>query len=196
VGVVGDGYGDMAAGTVPEYGTARTNTYTMSKSASPTAAWSTLRVLPYDASHRTSAVVGADLLPDRGQLRRTVPVPLHLKDRVEVLIQFRCIEVGQQPPAKPDSAALGDDDRAWLLSRLGRRRTAAGDLVVTSDRTRNQARNRDDAAAKLAALVRAARARPKRRKPTRASRGAIERRLAAKRSRGDTKRRRRAPDGD
>jgi hypothetical protein len=47
------------AWTVPAYGSARTYTYTMSKSASPTAAWSTLRVLPYDASHRTSAVVGA-----------------------------------------------------------------------------------------------------------------------------------------
>jgi ribosome-associated protein len=95
-----------------------------------------------------------------------------------------------------DSAALGDDDRAWLLSRLGRRLTAAGDLVVTSERTRNQARNRDDAAAKLAALVRTALARPKRRKPTRASRGAVERRLAAKRSRSDAKRARRAPERD
>ncbi len=93
-----------------------------------------------------------------------------------------------------DSAALSADDRAWLLQRLDRRLTSTGELLVTSERTRNQARNRDDAAAKLAAIVRAALARPKRRKPTRAGRGAIERRLQAKRIRSRKKRDRQPPD--
>jgi ribosome-associated protein len=67
------------------------------------------------------------------------------------------------------------------LRRLaGRRWTADGALVVTSERFRSQALNREDARAKLADLVRAALVAPRRRIPTRPGRGAIERRIQAK----------------
>lgn len=91
------------------------------------------------------------------------------------------------------SAALGEEDRAWLLQRLGSRLTGAGELLVTSSRTRDQVKNREDAMAKLAAIVSAALERPKARRPTRPGRGARERRLEAKKRQGARKQGRRRP---
>ncbi len=86
------------------------------------------------------------------------------------------------------SVALGDADRRWLLHRLGTRLTADGSLVVTSNRGRTQAGNREDALAKLAGIVRSALTRPKGRRKTAPSRGATERRIAAKKQRARVKR--------
>ena len=88
------------------------------------------------------------------------------------------------------SAALGDDDRTWLLHRLRSRLTADGTLIVTSTATRDQLKNRDDATSKLALIVRAALDRPKPRKATRPSRSAKRRRLADKRHHAEIKRNR------
>lgn len=85
------------------------------------------------------------------------------------------------------SAALGDRDRAWLLHRLRTKLTSAGDLVVTSNRTRDQIRNREDALEKMAAAVRSALERPKPRRKTRPTRGAIEGRLQEKKQRSRLK---------
>jgi ribosome-associated protein len=93
-----------------------------------------------------------------------------------------------------NSAAVSDADREWLMERLRTRLTADGTLVVTSQRTRDQARNRADARVKLADLVREALARPTPRRPTRPSRGAVERRLQAKKQRAQRKRTRQSPD--
>lgn len=95
-----------------------------------------------------------------------------------------------------NSAVLTDADRARLLEKLAPRLTSAGELIVTSDKTRNQARNREDATARLAEIVRAALARPKRRKKTRPGRGAVERRLREKKQRSQKKQDRRAPGED
>jgi ribosome-associated protein len=88
------------------------------------------------------------------------------------------------------SAALGDDDRAWLVHRLRSRLTSDGTLIVTSTATRDQLKNRDDATSKLALIVRAALDRPKPRKETRPSRSAKRRRLADKRHHAEIKRNR------
>ena len=88
------------------------------------------------------------------------------------------------------SAALTDDERAWLIERLGRRLTSDGTLIVTSTATRDQQKNRDDATSKLALIVRAALDRPKPRKPTKVSRGAKRRRVADKRHHAEIKRNR------
>ena len=88
------------------------------------------------------------------------------------------------------SAALGDDDRAWLVARLRSRLTSDGTLIVTSTATRDQGRNRDDAAAKLALIVRTALDRPTPRRPTRPSRAAKRRRVADKRHHAEIKRNR------
>ena len=83
------------------------------------------------------------------------------------------------------SAALGADDRAWLLSRL--RLSANGELIITSSRTRDQVVNRQDALEKLALIVKAALDRPKQRKPTKVSRGVKRRRVADKRAHAEKK---------
>jgi len=92
------------------------------------------------------------------------------------------------------STALSDTDRDRLLGKLAARLTTAGELIVTSERTRDQGRNREDARAKLAALVARALERPKPRKKTRPSRAARERRLTEKKRRGERKRGRRPVD--
>jgi ribosome-associated protein len=92
------------------------------------------------------------------------------------------------------SAALGEDDRAWLISKLRGRLTNAGELLVTSERTRDQAKNRADAQAKLVAIVAAALFRPKKRRATRPTRGSKERRIGEKKHRADIKKSRRVDD--
>ena len=92
------------------------------------------------------------------------------------------------------SAALSDDERAWLLERLASRLTGDGTLIVTSTATRDQGKNRDDATRKLALMVRVALARPKPRKPTKISRGAKRRRVADKRHHSEIKRNRSGKD--
>jgi len=89
------------------------------------------------------------------------------------------------------SAALGEDDRAWLLQKLRSRLTGDGTLIVTSTATRDQIANRADAMSKLALIVAAALDRPKPRKPTRPSKGAKRRRLADKRHHAEKKANRR-----
>jgi ribosome-associated protein len=92
------------------------------------------------------------------------------------------------------SAALGDDDRAWLVQRLRSRLTGDGTLIVTSTATRDQGKNRDDATSKLALIVRTALDRPKPRKATKPSRGAKRRRIADKRHHAEIKRNRSSRD--
>jgi len=92
-----------------------------------------------------------------------------------------------------ESAALSDADRQWLLKRLSGRLSAEGELVVTSSRTRDQSRNRDDARTKLAEVVGRALRRPKRRKKTRPSAAAKEARLREKRRRSESKQKRQSP---
>jgi ribosome-associated protein len=66
-----------------------------------------------------------------------------------------------------------------------------GRLLVTSQRTRDQARNLEDARDKVRRLVARALVAPKRRRATRPSAGAVEQRLREKRLRGARKRERR-----
>lgn len=91
------------------------------------------------------------------------------------------------------SAALGEDDRAWLLQKLRSRLTGDGTLIVTSTATRDQLKNRDDAVSKLALIVRTALVRPKPRKATKVSRAAKRRRVADKRHKSEIKRGRSQP---
>ncbi|HZU84956.1 MAG TPA: alternative ribosome rescue aminoacyl-tRNA hydrolase ArfB [Polyangiaceae bacterium] len=64
---------------------------------------------------------------------------------------------------------------------------AAGWLRVTSQRTRDQRRNVEDAVDKVRALVRRALERPRPRRKTRPTRGSVERRLDDKRRRARVK---------
>jgi len=60
-------------------------------------------------------------------------------------------------------------------------------LVITAQRHRTQERNRDDALARLIALIRTAAVAPVPRRPTRPTPGSKVRRLAGKKRRGGIK---------
>jgi ribosome-associated protein len=92
------------------------------------------------------------------------------------------------------SSAFGPVLKQRALDRLGDR-LIDGVLTVTASEHRSQLRNRNAAAARLAALLAEAIAPPPRpRRATRPSRGAVERRLDVKRRRSQTKRLRRTLD--
>jgi ribosome-associated protein len=83
------------------------------------------------------------------------------------------------------------------LDALARHRMDAdGRLVVTSQATRNQARNLDDAREKVRALVASALVPPRPRTATKPTGAARERRLTEKRSRSGVKRLRARPSRD
>lgn len=89
------------------------------------------------------------------------------------------------------SAALAEDDRAWVLQKLRSRLTTDDTLIITSTATRDQIANRADALEKLTLIVAAALDRPKPRKASRPSRGAKRRRVADKRKQAEKKANRR-----
>jgi ribosome-associated protein len=94
------------------------------------------------------------------------------------------------------SPSLSDDVRARLERLAGRRLTRDGVIVILAQRHRSQARNRDDALARLIALVREAATPPIPRRPTRPTAGARQRRLESKVHRAGVKRLRGAPAED
>jgi ribosome-associated protein len=91
---------------------------------------------------------------------------------------------------------LPDAARARLRGLAGSRLDAEGRLVVTSQKTRDQHRNLEDAREKLKALVRRSLEAPKARRPTRPTSGSRERRLSEKKRAAERKRRRSRPTDD
>jgi ribosome-associated protein len=83
---------------------------------------------------------------------------------------------------------LPDDARARLRALAENRLDAEGLLVVTSQRTRDQHRNLEDARGKVRELVLRALRRPKVRRPTRVTAAAKNARVQAKKRRGAHKR--------
>ncbi|MGV6813718.1 MAG: alternative ribosome rescue aminoacyl-tRNA hydrolase ArfB [Phycisphaerales bacterium] len=96
------------------------------------------------------------------------------------------IEVGRIP--------LDHRAKAWLLEHG--RAYLVGDevLLIESDETRSQSRNRQACMDKLRALVVRALVVPKVRRATKPTRGSVRRRLEEKKQRSETKRRRRPPE--
>ena len=88
---------------------------------------------------------------------------------------------------------LTEAARARLQFLAANRLDAEGRLVIMSQVTRNQARNLEDARARVADLIRAALIAPHRRRPTRPTMGARRRRLDDKKLRGAVKRWRTRP---
>jgi ribosome-associated protein len=94
------------------------------------------------------------------------------------------------------SPSIPADVKARFQQREGGRITSTGDILITSQRFRDQERNRQDCLEKLAALLRAAATAPRRRKRTRPTKGSIEARLRAKKQRSGSKASRRMPSED
>jgi ribosome-associated protein len=91
---------------------------------------------------------------------------------------------------------LSDGARRRLETLTASRRDADGRLLVTSQRTRDQHRNLEDARAKVKDLVARALVAPRRRRPTRATRGSVEARLKVKKRDSAVKRLRGSVRGD
>ncbi len=102
--------------------------------------------------------------------------------KVELRVELEAIE------------GLGDAARARLATLCRHRLDAEGRLLVTSQVTRNQARNLEDARDKVRALVVAALREPRLRRKSRPPAGARERRIEAKKRRSVLKRGRGKPE--
>jgi ribosome-associated protein len=87
--------------------------------------------------------------------------------------------------------------KARAMRLAGSRLSNEGILVITAERFRTQARNRDDAIGRLVELLRDAAVPPKPRRPTRPTLASKQRRLKAKSERSGVKRlRQERPEGD
>lgn len=86
--------------------------------------------------------------------------------------------------------------RDRLLQSVANRLTQGGELLVTSQRTRDQAKNLADCLGKVRSLVLAAVVPPKLRRPSRPTLASKVRRVETKARRSATKRLRRTPESD
>ena len=100
-------------------------------------------------------------------------------NKVETAVELR-FEAARSP-------SLSDPVKRRLQRLAGRRWTTEGALLILSQETRSQARNRELARERLADLIRQALAAPKRRIATRPTLGSQRRRLKAKTVRGEVK---------
>src|SRR5262245_55987626 len=80
-----------------------------------------------------------------------------------------------------------------LRGQQRRRITAAGELLIVSQKHRDQEQNKQECVDQLRGMVLEALTAPKARKATRPTRGSRQRRLAAKKRRSETKQARRPP---
>lgn len=92
------------------------------------------------------------------------------------------------------SAALSDEQRELLKTRLASRLSEEGAVRVVASATRSQLRNRQAAQLRLGDLIAKSLTVPKRRKPTRKPRAANEARLTEKKKHSDKKRNRRTAE--
>jgi ribosome-associated protein len=91
------------------------------------------------------------------------------------------------------SSALDHEIRRRLRAIAGKRMTAGGILIVTGDRFRSQARNREDARQRLIALIRKAATPVKPRRATKPPEASKVQRRESKRRRSALKATRRVP---
>jgi ribosome-associated protein len=94
------------------------------------------------------------------------------------------------------SPSVPDDVKARFRDRFPSRLTTEGELVLSSELTRDQGRNREDCLEKLAVMLRAAAVRPKVRRPTKPTKGSKRRRVEAKRHQAARKAGRRVSGDD
>lgn len=97
------------------------------------------------------------------------------------------VEIEWNPGA---SAALSDEERARIQSKLASRISDAGTIRIAASDTRSQLRNREIAEMRLAELIAKALVVQKKRKPTKRPRAANEARLTEKKRHSDKKRER------
>ena len=153
--------------------------------------------MPYAGSGRPATVVSppeARAMSDPLRISSTVVIP-------EDAIAFRAVrssgpggqnvnKVASKVELRVDLArilGLGAAARERLTSLCASRLDAEGRLVVTSQRTRDQSRNLEDAREKLRIFVARSLVPPRPRRPTRPTKPSRERRLQEKRLRAERK---------
>jgi ribosome-associated protein len=94
------------------------------------------------------------------------------------------------------SPSLPEAVRQRLLARHGRRMTAAGELLIVSQRFRDAGRNAADCLEKLRHLLAEVAQPAKPRRPTRPTRASVRRRIEDKQRQAKKKRQRRCGDAD
>ena len=94
------------------------------------------------------------------------------------------------------TASLPPDVKHRFLAQQHTRINAEGELVLSSEKYRDQPRNVEDCLEKLRGAILQAVHVPKKRRPTKPTRGSRERRLDAKRQQSARKASRRRPAGD
>jgi ribosome-associated protein len=92
------------------------------------------------------------------------------------------------------SPSLPEDVRRRFAESFASRLTGDGELVLTSDRFRDQKKNVDDCLEKVRGLLAAVARPPKKRKKSKPTRASKERRLEGKRREGAKKQNRRRPE--
>ncbi|QDV34234.1 alternative ribosome rescue aminoacyl-tRNA hydrolase ArfB [Tautonia plasticadhaerens] len=95
-----------------------------------------------------------------------------------------------------DSPSLPEPVRRRLLRAVGPRLNSEGELIISSQRTRDRLRNIDDCLDKLRDLVLEAATPPKPRIPTRPTLGSKQRTTESKKQRSQTKKLRKPPSFD
>jgi ribosome-associated protein len=98
--------------------------------------------------------------------------------------------------AATSSPSIPDDVRARLLARAARQINDRGELVLTSQRYRDQSRNKDDCLEKLRSLIASVAKAPRIRRKTKPSKSSREARLKDKRAASQKKQRRGRPTLD
>ena len=93
--------------------------------------------------------------------------------------------------AARESATLPPAVKTRLLARYGNRINNEGELVLTSDEHREQARNLTACREKLRAMILSVLKPPRRRVKTKPTRASVERRIVSKQRQGEKKRSRR-----
>jgi ribosome-associated protein len=86
-----------------------------------------------------------------------------------------------------DTTCFRVEDHLRIMTKLSTRLTAEGDLIVTSDRFRDQKQNKDDCVEKLIEMIEQAIAVPKARRKTKPTRGSKRRKLESKNRDGEKK---------
>jgi ribosome-associated protein len=122
-----------------------------------------------------------------------MPAPIHVTPTV--VVPARALTLRMVRSSGPGGQNVNKVASKVEL-RASRRRDADGRLLVTSQKTRDQGRNLEDARNKVAAMVAGSLRAPKPRRPTYGTRAARERRLAQKKRAGARKRERRAVGGE
>ncbi len=95
-----------------------------------------------------------------------------------------------------DQPLLDPGWRQRLLARHGGRVNVRGELVLSSERHRDQQKNREDCRKKLRGLLMECQSPPKKRKKTKPTKGSERRRLEKKQQVSEKKRLRRKPSWD